>query len=87
MTVGVCVRRTLSVQYWTWETLVGFTQEGCRAEAPSCSWTGLVWTLAYCQILWARSVLVRGTENLWLTARQVKCMWLVLNRLTTTVFE
>lgn len=30
---------------------------------------------------------MRGTENLWLAAMQVKCMWSELNALTTTVFE
>lgn len=49
MAVGVCVCSTLNVQYWAWETLVAFAQKECRAGAPSCSWAGLLWTLAYCQ--------------------------------------
>lgn len=30
---------------------------------------------------------MRGIENLWLAATQVKCIWPELNGLTTTVFE
>lgn len=87
MAVGVCVWSTLNVQYWAWETQVGFTRKECRGGAPSCSWPGSVWTLAYCQNPWARSLLVRGTENLWLAAMQVKCMWSELNGLITPTFE
>lgn len=70
---------------------VSITHKGCRAEAPSCNWSGLVWTLAYSlNPALARSLfLVVHTENSWLTAalKKKKGMQPELNGLTTTIFE